>query len=250
MTIIGPMNRAPSFTPIPAALLGPLPPIVQRYLRMALPEGIPAVSGVTLSQQGEMRLKEGSQRWYPFTATERFELNPPEFAWYARMRLAPLVNAMVVDEYLDGIGAIDARVWGVITLAHPDHNPRLDEAALLRYLAEAAWFPVALLPSKQLQWQAAGPQSALAILRDGAAEARLTFHFNSSGEIVLVEGVRAALVGRDFLSRGWSGQFSEWREFCGMRIPTRCHVFWHIDSGTWEYWRGTIESLTCSDTQQ
>jgi hypothetical protein len=48
------------------------------------------------------------------------------------------MRATVVDEYRDGIGAIDARLWGVIPLVHPAHDPRLDEGALLRYLAEAA----------------------------------------------------------------------------------------------------------------
>src|SRR5512147_1086255 len=96
-----PMNSAPSFTPLPAALLDPLPPIVQRYLRMALPSGIPAVTQVTLTQRGAMRLKEGSQRWYPFTATEQFGLNPPQFVWRVRMRMGPLVTAHGRDEYLD-----------------------------------------------------------------------------------------------------------------------------------------------------
>jgi hypothetical protein len=47
-----PMNRTPSFTPLTAPLHDPLPPIVQRYLRMALPSGIPAVTKVTLTQRG------------------------------------------------------------------------------------------------------------------------------------------------------------------------------------------------------
>lgn len=241
------MNHMPSFSPLPAALLAPLPPIVQRYLRMTFPSGIPDVTRVTLTQQGAMRLKEGSMRWSPFTATEQMGLNPPEFVWRARMHLGLLMTATVEDEYLDGIGSIDARLWGVIPLLHPQPHPRLDEGALLRYLAEAAWFPVALLPSARLQWQAAGNQSAVATLHDGTIEARLTVHFNSSGEIVHVEALRPYLSGEDYLSRAWSGLFSEWREFNGMRVPTRGRVFWHLDSGMWEYWRGTIDSLTCQE---
>lgn len=243
------MKPASSFAPLPATLLDPLPPIVQRYLRMALPGGLPDVTRATLTQQGAMRLKEGSMRWRPFTATEQMGLNPPELVWRARMHLGPLLTATVEDEYLDGMGSIDARLWGVIPLLHPEPHPRLDEGALLRYLAEAAWFPVALLPSARLQWQAAGNQSAVAILRDGAIEARLTVHFNSSGEIEHVEALRPFLSGDGYLSRAWSGLFSEWREFNGMRIPTHSRVFWRLDSGMWEYWRGTIQSLTCSDRE-
>jgi len=239
----------PTFTPLSDALLAPLPPIVQRYLRMALPHGIPSSNMVTLQQQGGMRLKEGSSKWLPFTASEQFQVSPPEFVWNARLKMGALMSTTVVDEYRDGIGAINARLWGVIPLVHPAHDPRLDEGALLRYLAEAVWFPVALLPGRQLQWQAVDELSAVALLRDGGVEARLTFHFNSSGEVVHVEGIRPYLSGRKFLSRGWSGLFSEWREFCGMRIPVDGRVFWHLDSGVWEYWRGTIESLTCSHSE-
>lgn len=241
------MDPTPAFLPLPATLLDPLPVIVQRYLRMALPHGIPAASRVTLSQRGDMRLKEGSQRWRPFTATEQLGLTPPELVWRARIRLGALLSARVTDEYLDGIGAIDARLWGVIPLLHPAPDPRLDQAALLRYLAEAVWFPPALLPGRGLQWRAAGRDSAVALLRDASSEARLTFHFNASGEVVHVEALRPYLAGKRFLSRGWSGLFSEWRELGGMRIPAHGRVFWHLDSGVWEYWRGTIEALTLTD---
>ena len=221
----------PAFTPLTGAQFDHLPVIVQRYLRMALPQGIPSIHTVTLHQQGGMRLKEGTSKWLPFTASEVLRVNPPEFVWRARIRMGALMRATVVDEYRDGIGAIDARLWGVIPLVHPAHDPRLDEGALLRYLAEAVWFPAVLLPSTQLQWQAAGAQSAVALLRDGGVEARLTFHFNASGEVIHVEGLRPSLEGRTFLSRGWSGLFSDWREFCGMRIPVHGRVFWHLDSG-------------------
>lgn len=247
MAIIATMTAMPSFTPLPAALLDPLPPIVQRYLRMALPNGVPTVTQVNFRQRGEMRLKEGSQRWYPFSATEQFESNPPLFVWRVRLRMGPLLTVHGRDEYLDGIGAMDVRLWGLIPLVHTAPDPRLDEGALLRYLAEAAWFPSALLPSAQLQWQGAGRDSAVAVLRDGTTEARLTFHFNTGGEIVRVEGLRPALSGNDYLSRGWSGRFSAWQEQCGMRIPTQCHVFWHLDHSEWEYWRGTVETVTCSE---
>jgi len=242
-----PMNR--SFSPLSSTLLDPLPPIVQRYLRMALPHGIPESSEITLTQRGAMRLKEGSLHWLPFSASERLGVNPPGFVWRARFRFGPLITATVVDQYLDGIGSINARLWGVIPLVHPQPDQHLNEGALLRYLAEATWFPVALLPSVHLQWQAAGNLSAVAILRDASTEARLTVHFNTSGELMHVEAQRPYLSGKEYLTRGWSGRFSEWSELGGLRIPTRGRVFWHLGSGEWEYWRGTVESLTFSHNQ-
>lgn len=237
----------PSFSPLPAALLDPLPPIVQRCLRMALPGGIPDVTRVHPHPAGRDAPQRGLNALVPFHRYGTDGAQSPEFIWRARMHLGPLMTATVEDEYLDGIGSIDARLWGVIPLLHPEPHPRLDKGALLRYLAEAAWFPVALLPSARLHWQAAGNQRAVATLRDGTVEARLTVHFNSSGEIVHVEALRPYLSGDDYLSRAWSGFFSEWREFNGMRVPSRGRVFWHLDSGMWEYWRGTIDSLTCQE---
>lgn len=226
-----------------AATLEQLPPPVARYLRMALPGGPLAWRAVRLLQQGEMRLQQGGGRWLPFRARQRLASAPPEFQWQARIRLAPLLWARVMDEYLDGLGRLQARLWGVIPLASAENDAHLDEAELLRYLAEAVWFPQALLPSERLQWQATGPDSALAILRDGVTQARLTFHFNRAGEIVRGEALRPALQGSRYVSRGWTTRYHDWQSHHGMRVPMAGSAAWHLPAGEWAYWRGRITSL-------
>ena len=63
----------------------------------------------------------------------------------------------------------------------------LARGELMRYLAEAAWYPTALLPGQGVRWQAVDEHSADATLRDGAVEMTLRFVFSADG---LLEAVR------------------------------------------------------------
>jgi len=59
----------------------------------------------------------------------------------------------------------------------------------MRFLAEAVWYPTALLPSQGVHWEAIDDVSAKARLTDGAITVSLDFRFDGNG---LVTGTRAA----------------------------------------------------------
>jgi len=102
---------------------------------------------------------------------------------------------------------------------------------LLRFLAEAVWYPTALLPSQGVFWEAAGDRAARATLTDGDCCATLLFSFNGLG---LVEGVPTP----------WQGRFWNYTERDGMQIPLAGEVAWLLSEGPRPYWRATIERLT------
>jgi hypothetical protein len=62
----------------------------------------------------------------------------------------------VRDTYLDAVGAMQGKLAGLIPVVDQSGRPELAAGALHRYLAEAAWFPTALLPSDRLAWRADG----------------------------------------------------------------------------------------------
>ena len=51
-------------------------------------------------------------------------------------------------------------------------------------MAEAVWYPTALLPSKHLSWSTIDDTKALATLTVGAVAVSLEFRFNTTGEVV------------------------------------------------------------------
>ena len=220
-----------------------LPVSVQRYFRRTLREGQPLIRQVAIKQRGFMRLRENSPKRQPFTATQLVTTAPVGFSWRAQIKVAPLLRVQVVDRYQDSKGLLEAKLFGVVTLAHAHDSRELNSGELQRYLAEAVWFPTALLPSADLRWQSLGEGSARATLRDGDCEVRVTFFFNGRDEIVRAETDRFRQVGNRYRLEKWSAHYSNYQRRQEIRIPLTGSVAWEQPQGNFEYWRGDIEDI-------
>ncbi|WP_394345805.1 DUF6920 family protein [Halegenticoccus tardaugens] len=116
---------------------------------MVLSDGQPVVQNAQLHQHGEFRLGGVDAPWRPLTATQHFTARPPGFVWDATIDILPLVPARVIDLYKRGEGILHARLLGIVPVASVGPNRKMNEGELVRYLAEAVWFPTALLPSTE-----------------------------------------------------------------------------------------------------
>ena len=223
-----------------------LPPPVRRYFRAVLQDGQPIVSGVRLSQDGQFRQSEREDGWRPFKANQMFTTRPPGFDWDARIRMSPGLTMFVHDAYAAGEGILHAEALGLITLADLHGTPAGAEGELLRYFAEAAWYPTALLPSHGVRWVAMDDSTARATLTDGATTVSLEFCFDSEG---LITSFKAA-------SR-WHGEIDGIPEFApwhgrlwaygvrdGMRIPLEGEVAWQLPAGLSPYCRVRIREIS------
>ena len=224
--------------------LAGLPDPVRRYFRAAIRPGRPMITAVRLEQTGTLNMREDGERWQPFRASQRIVLAPPGFAWDARVRLLPGVAIRVRDAYLDGNGLLDARLFGLPLL------PRLPSAELargelMRFLAEAAWYPTALLPSQGVRWSPVGEHGACAELADDGTRVSLEFRFGSDG---LIESVRAGDRGRSVRGKTvptpWEGRWSRFTQVDGLRVPLEGEVAWLLPAGRHPYWRGRVSRLT------
>lgn len=220
-----------------------LPAPVRRYLGKAIPPGRPLIRVARLTQSGHFRLRESSDRWQPFVAKQVFTTTPPGFVWQARMRVAPLLRARVVDSYDRGVGTMQARMLGAVKLAEESGPPELASAALCRYLAEAVWFPTALLAGDSLEWCATGSASAAAFLRDRGHEVRLEFHFNDDDEIVQATSERYRKTNDGYTRTRWTASYRSYQKRDGVTLPLEGSVAWQLPSGSFEYWRGRIEEI-------
>ncbi len=70
-----------------------------------------------------------------------------------------------------------------ITLAHDEDIRELNSGDLHRYLAEAVWYPTALLPDTGVKWSEVDDNTAIAILTDSGITVSLEFRFNHVGEV-------------------------------------------------------------------
>ena len=105
------------------------------------------------------------------------------FIWFAKIKLFPLFWTSGKDTYIEGKGNLQIKLLSLFTVADAN-GKETDEGELLRWLAEAPWFPTALLPSKYLRWEEINSNSAKAVVEyGGLITVSAIFYFNEKGEI-------------------------------------------------------------------
>jgi len=222
-----------------------LPDPVKRYFRRVLREGQPIVTRARLTWEGEFLMREAENGWRPFTATQYYTTRRPGFLWDARIQMAPGLAVKVYDAYIAGAGTLHGEVLGLMEVIHLGGTPQMAEGELLRYLAEAVWFPSALLPSQGVRWTPIDGSSARATLTDGDTTASLDFHFNADGEITSAFAAsRPREVSGEMRPTPWAGSYADYAERDGMRVPTRGEVAWHLEDRRLPYWRGRVLEVT------
>jgi hypothetical protein len=226
------------------AELTPLPEPVQRYFRAALREGQPMVSVAHMRHRGTFNMGENEDRWKPFSSDQVVIVTPPGFDWDARIRVLPGLSARVHDAYVGGEGILHASMLGLVSITDQRGGGDLAEGELMRFFAEAAWYPTALLPSQGVEWTAVDGRSARATLTDGPIRLTMTFTF---GEDSLIETVRAEARGRTVggttVQTPWEGRFWNYVERGGMRVPLEGEVAWLLPAGPKPYWRGRVQEI-------
>jgi hypothetical protein len=218
-----------------------LPAPVAQYFQAALKEGQPFIRSARITRVGAFRTREGDNGWSPFEAKQYFSSPPPGFVWDASIRMAPLMKVRVRDAYVAGQGSMQGKILSLVPVVDERGKVELNAGALQRYLAEAVWFPTALLPSAGVKWRALDNSRALATLTDSGTTVSLEFHFNAIGEITEVStpGHYREVNGKYELTP-WAGHFRRYEERGGMRIPVEGEVEWQLPGGNFPYWKGRI----------
>ncbi len=231
----------PSRAAVDAADLEGLPGPVRRYFQLVLAPGQRIVTGVALEHTGTFNMSETAARWRPFSSSQRVVTRRPGFLWNGRIAMAPAVPVLVHDAYVAGEGLLEAAMLGVIPVAELGGTPEMARGELMRFLAEAAWYPTALLPGQGVTWEAVDDSSARAILRDAGTVAELTFGFGADGLIASVRAdARGRAAGGSVIPTPWEGRWESYERRDGMLVPIRGEVAWLLPSGRWPYWRGRI----------
>jgi Family of unknown function (DUF6920) len=222
-------------------VLQTLPAPVQRYLRFAVPAGRAPVRSAVLVHGGEFRTDlQGS--WMPMQASEHFFTGRPAFVWHAHMRMFPGLWLVVTDTYADGQGTVNGRLMGALPIVGLA-GPKVDVAALQRFLAEAPWLPTALIPSPWLRWEAMDDSHARAIIADGAIGTNVVFSFDADGRITGMETERYRDVGGKEMLTPWVGRFGDYRRFGDLMAPAYGEVSWRIEGKDYPYVRVRVTDI-------
>jgi hypothetical protein len=224
-----------------AASLDGLPPPVARYLRLAV-RSPQQIQEVRIGQRGTLRTSLTTERWMPFEA-EHLVVPPARgFLWNARCQAAPLVHVRVRDALIDDVGSGQVSLFSALTVKAVAGGIEMNSGSLHRYLAEAVWYPTALLPQPGLEWTPIDAKRARATLSSGDTTVSLEFRFADSGEVsgIYTPGRWGAFEG-GYRQVPWEGHFRDYRERNGFLVPTEGEVGWYTDNNDWRVvWKGTV----------
>lgn len=235
---------APAATRFHEGELAGLPAPVRRWLGAVLIDGQPLVTAATVEHTGTFNMAEGPERWRPFTSRQRVVTHRPGFLWDARIRLLPGLSVRVHDAYIAGEGVLHASMFGLVSVANLKGSGDIAHGELMRYFAEAAWYPTALLPSQGIQWTAVDDDSARATLVDGTYALTMLFRFGADGLLASVRAeARGRGVGDKVIPTPWECRFGDHEMHDGMRVPMTGEVFWILPEGSQPYYRGRITKL-------
>jgi len=195
--------------------------------------------GASLAQAGRMKLSIDAKNWTRFTARQTIETRACGFDWRARM--GPFGMISVQDALIEGRGRLSVKVLGVMPLVRTTPSAALTRGELMRYLAELAWAPDAVLLNTALRWREIDAATLGVSAGIGAAAAEVFFTLNGDGTIAggyALDRPRSLVA--PFLPTRWTWRYSDYRR-CGRRtIPFAGEVAWEIDGKEIVYWQGHL----------
>jgi hypothetical protein len=233
-------NRSGSvLRPVEFSCFAELPPPVARYFRHVLTNGQQIIKTARIRQTGKLRTSTAASRWSSFSASQIVVPVSPGFVWNAKVVMPLATHVRVVDSYNAGVGSGRVTLLSAFAVASESGVPELNSGALHRYLAEAVWYPTALLPLSGVTWTPIDDQAALATLTDHGTMVSLEFRFNNVGEVtgIYSPGRFGRFDGR-YKKVPWEGHFRNYEVRSGVRVPTYGEVGWY-KNGKWQpVWKG------------
>ena len=222
-----------------------VPAPVQRYFHAVLEDGQPIVAAVSVELVGTLNRSEAAAQWKPFTSTQRVVTRRPGFDWDGRLAMIPGLSVRVHDAYVMGEGMLHAALLGLVSIVNVRGTGAVAQGELMRFFAEAVWYPTALLPSQGVRWDAVDHHSARATLKDGDLTLTMLFRFNENGLIDTVRAeARGRTVGGDVVATPWHCRFWNYAIRDGMRVPLDGEAAWVMPEGAKPYFRGHITKLS------
>lgn len=209
-----------------------LPLVLQKYLEYTGCVGKPVIKTVRLKQKGRIMTKQGGT-WFDLEANEYFLADKPFFFWKGMIKPSPLLFISGVDKF-DGNGNLKIKLMGLITIGN-EKGPELDQAELLRYLAEMLWFPSVAL-SSFVKWEEMDALTVKGILEWEGIRAEAVFFFDNEGKIVNIVAERYMKKenGRPIYER-WETPIEEYAEFNGYRLPCKGPAIYKLKEGDFRY---------------
>jgi hypothetical protein len=225
---------------VTAKALAPLPPPVRRWLEGAGVVGKPIPRTVRLKQRGALRIAPDKDP-VQATAHQYFRVDEPEFIWSVRLRMMHVLPVVGRDTYRFGRGRMLIKLAALFPVVDAA-DEKIDQGALLRFLAETAWFPAAAL-SPYIHWEPIDATTAKATMTYGGVSGSGVFSFDREGRFLGLTAKRYFGGGADAKKQRWEITVKEWNTLDGCRVPVRGAVRWKLPEGEFTFYRWQVTAL-------
>jgi hypothetical protein len=216
----------------------PLPEKVRQLAARLGCDRATSLRHVCSRQTGQMR-ESADLAWKKFGARQRIDLTACGFEWKARM--GPLGAIHVNDTFSDGSGHLAVKLFGVFKIAGAAKSLSLDRGELMRYLAELAWAPDAIMRNRTLRWRELDDGRLSVSTGDGEQRAEIQITLDEEGRIAEVFAPdRPRAVGDRFEPSAWRGTFGDYCWTERRLVPMSAEVGWFKESAYEAVWRGRL----------
>ena len=213
-------------------MLAGLPEPVQRYMAYSGVVGKAWIKDVRLQQRG--RFRTGPERsWMDMTAEQHYTTDPPSFLWKASFKIAGLPLIRAQDRYESGHAHMHGKMAGLFIIFDV-RGEKLDQGAMLRYLSEMIWFPIAFL-GDNITWEGVDDHSAKVTLHDHGKSVSGQLLFDEQGRPTNFTTMRYREVDGDFSLDPWSTPITGYGSLAGLNLPTRGQAVWNLPTGDYDY---------------
>lgn len=191
---------------------------------------------VSLTQTGQMKRTLESDSWMAFTASQTIATHRCGFDWRAKVGPFGLITGR--DALENGGARFDITALGLIPLARAQQTPALVRGELMRYLAEIAWAPHAILHNPALRWRIDDPYTLSVSAGVAETASEVILGLDSDGRIATAftpDRPRSATP--PTLPTPWHGRFSHYGLVDTIWLPMTAEVAWTLPAKDVVYWR-------------
>jgi uncharacterized protein YnzC (UPF0291/DUF896 family) len=212
--------------------LNGLPEVVKNYIINTGVVGKEVPKDVYLKQIGFFKT-EPKAKWLSLKATQLFNLRTRAFIWHGIISIIPGVTIQARDYYRNQKGNMLIKFAGSITMAN-EKGPEMNQGAFIRFAVEAIWFPWLFADKNFVKWQHVDNRTAIAHVTDGKNSGSITCKFNEKNELIQVAAKRYMTTEQGAKLLPWGGLCSAYKEFNGIKIPSKANIYWDLPEGRFE----------------
>jgi hypothetical protein len=220
-----------------------LPAPVQNYLITCgfMDKEIPVNAEVVWSDS-HIKLKPGGNWMKLKTRQYNCVKNPFRIA-YMKAYMFGIIPFEGRDLYVNGSGHMYGRLGKLITV-FDEKQKEIAQSALITLLAECLIVPGYAIQS-YISWEAIDDKTAVAVINHHDIKATGIFHFNETGELTRFESDDRFYMSpeKGNVLTPFVVEVGDYFMQNGLKLPGTVKAIWQLDSGPYEYWKGSISEV-------